>query len=61
MSLTANVSTTHGIGVMRKRSPNEVDRRLEVEALLVHDDADHVVRVAAGLLNIVREDVLWSV
>lgn len=28
------------------KSPNEIDSRLEVKALLLHDDNDHVVSVA---------------
>lgn len=38
---------------------HKIDSLLQVETHLVHHDRDHVVRVAFGLLDVVREDVLW--
>lgn len=47
-----------GIDGLLAETTDAVDRFLESAAVVLHEDADHVVGVTACLFDIVREDVL---
>ena len=38
--------------------PNVVDGALQGEIMVLHEDDDHVVRIASGLFDIIRKDIL---
>jgi len=54
--MAANVIET--IDGLHAQITNKIDGRLELNLFLIHDDDDHVMIIAIGLLNVVRVQIL---
>lgn len=56
----ASLVLDEGVDGLLAKCADVVDRFLESETVVLHEDTDHVVGIAAALLDVVREDVLYG-